>query len=251
MDYLHKSWTLHLHLGYKTGKEKGSFPWCWERLKARGEGETKDEMVGWHHQLNVHESEQIPGDGEGQGSLVCCRPWGCEDWDMTEPLNNNKEKGKLRQGFLWESCAKCAPPPSPRGMRYGPGNLRSREGLQQDHSEGWVWVPCQAWGTVDGIWLIPRKDPQVRVWLKGLRPLNRERHLKLSAVILASFPGGSDDKASACNAGDPGSVPGSGRSPGEGNATHSSTLAWRISPSEEPGRLQSTGSQKSQTRLGN
>ena len=57
-------------------------------------------MVGWHHQLNVHESEQIPGDGEGQGSLVCCRPWGCEDWDMTEPLNNNKEKGKLRQGFL-------------------------------------------------------------------------------------------------------------------------------------------------------
>ena len=42
------------------------------------------------------------------------------------------------------------------------------------------------------------------------------------------FPGGSDGKASAYNAGDPGSIPGLGRSPGEGKATHSSILAWRI-----------------------
>ena len=33
-------------------------------------------MGGWHHQLKGHESEQTPGDGEGQGSLVCCSPWG-------------------------------------------------------------------------------------------------------------------------------------------------------------------------------
>ena len=37
---------------------------------------TEDEMVGWHHQLNGHESEQTPGDSEGQGSLVCCGPLG-------------------------------------------------------------------------------------------------------------------------------------------------------------------------------
>ena len=37
-------------------------------------GTTEDEMVGWHHQLNGHEFEQAPGDGEGQGGLVCCRP---------------------------------------------------------------------------------------------------------------------------------------------------------------------------------
>ena len=37
---------------------------------------TKDEMIGWHHQLNGHKSEQAPGDGEGQESLVCCSPWG-------------------------------------------------------------------------------------------------------------------------------------------------------------------------------
>ena len=40
-------------------------------------------MVGWHHQLNGHEFEQVPGDGEGQGSLACCSPWGCKEWDMT------------------------------------------------------------------------------------------------------------------------------------------------------------------------
>ena len=33
-------------------------PWCWERLKAKGKGAAEDEMVGWHHWLDVHESEQ-------------------------------------------------------------------------------------------------------------------------------------------------------------------------------------------------
>ena len=37
---------------------------------------TEDKMVGWHHQFNGHELGQILGDGEGQGSLVCCSPWG-------------------------------------------------------------------------------------------------------------------------------------------------------------------------------
>ena len=55
---------------------------------------------------------------------------------------------------------------------------------------------------------------------------------------------GSEVKVSACNAGDLGSIPGSGRSPGEGNGTHSSILAWRIPWMEEPGGLQSTGLQR-------
>ena len=38
-------------------------------------GTTEDEMVGWYHQLNGHESEQTPGAGEGRGGLVCCGPW--------------------------------------------------------------------------------------------------------------------------------------------------------------------------------
>ena len=36
---------------------------------------TEEEMVGWHHRLDGHESEQTPGDSEVQGSLVCCSPW--------------------------------------------------------------------------------------------------------------------------------------------------------------------------------
>ena len=47
--------------------------------------------------------------------------------------------------------------------------------------------------------------------------LTSSLHLKLSRLYLEGFPGGSEVKASASNAGDPGSIPGSGRSPGEGN----------------------------------
>ena len=45
-------------------------------------------MVGWHHRLNGYEFEQTPGDGEGQGSLVCHSPWGRKESDRTELLNN-------------------------------------------------------------------------------------------------------------------------------------------------------------------
>ena len=48
-------------------------------------GTMEDEMVGWHHLLNGNKFEQALEDSEGQGSLVCCSPWG---WDMTEWLNN-------------------------------------------------------------------------------------------------------------------------------------------------------------------
>ena len=49
-------------------------------------GTTEDEMVGWHLWLDGHEFEQILGDGEGQGRLACCNPWGCKESDMTEWL---------------------------------------------------------------------------------------------------------------------------------------------------------------------
>ena len=44
-------------------------------------------MVRWHYRLNGHEFEQALGYGEGQGSLVCCSPWGHKESDMTEQLN--------------------------------------------------------------------------------------------------------------------------------------------------------------------
>ena len=49
---------------------------------------TEDEMVGWHHQINGHDFEQIPRNSEGQGSQACCSPWDHKESDMTEQLYN-------------------------------------------------------------------------------------------------------------------------------------------------------------------
>ena len=47
----------------------------------------KDEMAGWHHQLDGHASEQVLGVGDRQGNLACCSPWGRKELDTTEQLN--------------------------------------------------------------------------------------------------------------------------------------------------------------------
>ena len=49
---------------------------------------TEDEMIGWHHRLNGHESEQTLGDSEEQGSLICCNSWGHKESDTNRWLNN-------------------------------------------------------------------------------------------------------------------------------------------------------------------
>ena len=50
-------------------------------------GRTEDEIFGWHHQLDGHELEQIPGIGDGQGSLTSYSPWSHKEMDTTEELN--------------------------------------------------------------------------------------------------------------------------------------------------------------------
>ena len=67
--------------------------WRWE------EGTTEDKKVGWHHWLNGHESEQVPGDGEGQGSLACGSPWGRKELSTTEKLNNYYWVGRVRHNW--------------------------------------------------------------------------------------------------------------------------------------------------------
>ena len=59
--------------------------WWWEE-----KGTTEDEMVGWHHRLNGHVFEQALGDGEGQGRLAYCSPWGRKELDTTERLDDNE-----------------------------------------------------------------------------------------------------------------------------------------------------------------
>ena len=56
-------------------------------LRQEEKGTTEDEMIGWHHQLDGQEFEQALRVGNGQGSLVCCSPWGRKELDKTERLN--------------------------------------------------------------------------------------------------------------------------------------------------------------------
>ena len=74
---------------------------CIEKVPGAGrdwgqnEKASEDEMVGWHHQCNGHELGQSLGDGEGQGGLVCCSPWGCKELDSTGRLNNKKKRTQI------------------------------------------------------------------------------------------------------------------------------------------------------------
>ena len=60
-------------------------------------GMTEEEMTGWHHWLDGHESEWTLGDGGGQGGLVCCDWWGHKQSDMTEQLNWTDGQEYLRR----------------------------------------------------------------------------------------------------------------------------------------------------------
>ena len=88
-------------------------------------------MVEWHHQLNGHEFEQALGDGEGQGSLVCCSPWDPKELDTTErrkkakqrldivskgPGENHKssQKKNIREGELADSTPRTNSSPVSR-----------------------------------------------------------------------------------------------------------------------------------------
>ena len=63
-------------------------------------GMTEDEMVGRHHQLDGHDFKQALGVGDGQGSLVCCSPWGYKELEMTEWLSWTE----LTTSTTWEVC---------------------------------------------------------------------------------------------------------------------------------------------------
>ena len=58
--------------------------WCGRDWGQEEKGKTEDEMAGWHHRLNGHEFEWIPGAGDGQGGLACCDSWRCKESDTAE-----------------------------------------------------------------------------------------------------------------------------------------------------------------------
>ena len=71
-----------------------------EKMRA-GEGDNTGWDVGGHHRLNGYESEQVPGDSEGQGSLACCNPWSRKESDISYWLNNNMLRRKMNPQNVW------------------------------------------------------------------------------------------------------------------------------------------------------
>ena len=67
----------------------GKDPDAGKDRKQEEKGTREDEMVRWHHRPNGHEFEKTLGDGEGQGNLGCCSPWGHKELDMIEGLSSN------------------------------------------------------------------------------------------------------------------------------------------------------------------
>ena len=67
-------------------------------------GATEDEMAGWHHQLDGHEFEHAPGDGDGQGSLACCGPWGRKESDTTNQLNYDNNAYLFQLWYMGYIC---------------------------------------------------------------------------------------------------------------------------------------------------
>ena len=99
----------HLMQSWLTGKDSDAGrDWGQEE-----KGMTEDEMAGWHHWLDGHESKWTPGVGDGQGGLACCDSWGRKESDTTEQLNWTECSWKLGvlktdTGFMWiKSNAFC------------------------------------------------------------------------------------------------------------------------------------------------
>ena len=74
---------------------------------------TEHEMAGWHHRLDGREFEQTLGDGEGQGSLACCSPWGGKELDPTQRLNNNMVTSGMGRKVQSRRQAACGSPAAP------------------------------------------------------------------------------------------------------------------------------------------
>ena len=94
---------------------------------------TEDEMVGWHHWCNGHELGQTPGDGEGQGGLACCSPWGYRESDVTWPWLGNWATTNccsiLSKGFPGSSAGKeSTSNAGDPGLIHGPG-ISAGEGI--------------------------------------------------------------------------------------------------------------------------
>ena len=147
----------------------------------------------------------------------------------------------LRSNFL--PPAEYVPsPPSQKGVCEGEDQMHTEHGLTfpslhdnlmaekaaknplQHHNGG----PHSALATLAILisWQVSTFENSIK--LRLMKTHNPKWFIQIPLLLMVGFPGSSDGKESACGAGDPGSIPGLGRPPGEGNSYHSSFVAWRI-----------------------
>ena len=206
-------------------------PWCWERLKAK-KRVAGDETVRQHHQLNTHELEWTAGDSGGHRELACCSPQGHKESNVTWPLNNNNE---LRMLSIFQKNFK-----SNEGY-FDTRKLYAIQSLVIINNSfiGTYPYPFFYMFSVDAFrwqglsWVDTADKMACDSWNIYYLVISREK-VYPSLALHQSFHGGSEVKASACSAGDPGSIPWSGRSPGEGNG-NPLQYSWETSAAEGKG----------------
>ena len=104
-------------------------------------------MVGWHHQLDGHEFEQTLGDGEGQGSLACCSPWGHKESDMTQLMKNAKVRGWRLQGVKQHIQPRSPPR---RGLKFDAGDAGETCSVALQHGS-WRADGCHVEANVSSV----------------------------------------------------------------------------------------------------
>ena len=110
-------------------------------------GTTEDEMAGWHHRLDGHETEWTPGVGDGQGGLACCDSWGRKESDTTEQLN-----WMLFRQWLFCNHMDCSPPGS---SAHGISQTRILEWVVISFSRASSWPRDQvSCGSCIGRWIL-------------------------------------------------------------------------------------------------
>ena len=92
-------WSSDVNSGLIAKVSDAGKDWGQEEKRA-----SEDEMAGWHHWCNGSELGQTSGDGEGQGGLACCSPWGLKQLDTTGQVNNNDNREN--QDYIWSEKPK-------------------------------------------------------------------------------------------------------------------------------------------------
>ena len=158
----------------------GKISWCWDRLRAEGEGTTEVEMVGWHHPLNGHEFEQSPWDSEGEGRWHAAVHGVSKSWIVLSDWTTTKN-----WLLLWASLAALVvknPPAHARDIR----DVGSIPGSERSSGEGIGRQPTPAClpGEAHG----QRSLAGYSLWVTNsqtrLKRLSTHKHARHSAQLL-------------------------------------------------------------------